>query len=565
MNFTELYFKTLSEGTLVAHSYQKIILDSNGDPCDYEFIAINQAMENLFQVNEADVVGKRFSEVYPVANEKVAKWIKTVGDVALHKITISADIEDSLIQKRLRVTLFTLDKYYCIARYVEQNANNVQSEVFPQFSGFDLDMLCVSDMDGNFVKVNKEFENVLGYAVEELEGRNFMNLVHEEDIPASLACLQELDTQNFVESFVNRFRHKNGSYRYIEWRSRGNGKYVYSSARDITQRKLLELELKQTNEELIDLTRKLQEANESLKTRAITDELTGLYNRHFFERKVMEEMERADRSNEPLSLIIFDLDHFKRVNDTWGHPIGDEVLKKTAKVVGNQLRSIDILCRIGGEEFAVILPRTALDSAVVVAEKLRETLDVDLHPKAGKVTGSFGVAERVKAESLRRWYKRADDALYQAKNQSRSCVVACSQAEKSIATVRLEWRDEWASGNAKIDEQHQELLERSSSLITMLYSETKREKVLEQLEMLLRRIVHHFKTEEQMLVEVSYPEVERHAKIHETLVVKALYLKDCYLKGELQAAGFFSFIIDDVVLGHMVKEDMQFFQYTGKK
>ncbi len=564
MNFTELYFKAIFKETPIALSYQKIILGENGIPCDYEIIDINQDMEKLFQVKAAEVVGKRFSEVYPMENERTEKWIKIVGEAALHGNTISEDIEVSLIQKRLRVTLFTLDKYYCVARYVELTTENGQEEEFPQFSELDLDMLCIGDMNGNFIKVNKEFGNVLGYAVEEVSGQNFLALVHPDDVTASLSAMEELETQKTVSNFVNRVRHKDSSYRYIEWRSRVHGRYVYSSARDITKRKLMEIKLKQTNDELVSLTQKLQEANERLKSVAITDELTGLYNRHFFEQKIEVEIERADRENVQLSLIIFDLDHFKRVNDTWGHPIGDEVLKQTAKVTSSLIRSGDVLCRIGGEEFAVILPKTKLRSAVAVAEKLRKVLDSDLHPQVGRVTGSFGVAERVKAESFRRWFKRADDALYRAKNQSRNCVVADAEADKTVATVHLEWREEWASGNRIIDEQHREILEKASSLITRLYSQPQPKKIVGQLDKLLKHIVDHFNSEEQIVEESGYPGREHHAKLHETLLVKALYFKECYLKGELRTAAFLSFIIDDVVLGHMAKEDVQFFPYVKK-
>jgi diguanylate cyclase (GGDEF)-like protein/hemerythrin-like metal-binding protein/PAS domain S-box-containing protein len=561
MNFTELYFKAIFAETPTALSFQKIILDDKGVPCDYEYIAINPALEKLFQVKAADVVGKKFSEIYPVVNERTAKWIKTVGKVALNENIISEDIEISIIQKRLRITLFSLDKYYCAARYVEITEDKWQQDQLSQLFEVDLDMLCVSDLDGNFIKVNKEFKNVLGYEAKEFEGLNITNFVHAEDVDALLAAFKMLETQKTLSSFVNRIRHKDGSCRYLEWRSRVHGEYIYSSARDITERTLMEIKLRQTNKELVNLTQKLREANEMLKSLAITDELTGLYNRHFFDRKTEEEMGQADRDNAPLSLIVFDLDHFKKVNDTWGHPVGDEVLKITTKVVGGQIRGTDVLCRIGGEEFAVILPQTTLPIAVMVAERLREALDADLHPKVGKVTGSFGVAERIKAESFRHWYKRADDALYLAKNQSRNCVVANSESERSIATVRLGWREEWSSGNTTIDEQHREILEKSSSLITLLYSQAQPEKILGQLDNLLTFIISHFKNEEQIIGELGYPDTEQHVQIHETLVAKTLNFKTCFLKRELQATAFFSFIIDEVVLEHMIKEDVKFFPY----
>jgi len=562
MNFTEQYLRAFFEGSPSALSYQKIILDDKAVPCDYEFIGINHAMEDLFQINKMDIIGKKFSEVYPVVNEKTVQWIKNVGKVALFKNTITMDIDVSVIQKRLRITLFTVDKYYCAARYMEINGKNQQRDNFEEVFKLNLDMLCVADTEGKFIKVNQEFKNVLNYEVEELEGRQFLSLVHKEDVTSTLAAMKELKTRKSVVSFINRFRHKDGFYKYIEWRSRPKGKYIYSSARDITEKKMIEIKLQQTNDELVKLTEKIQAANEMLKSLATTDELTGLYNRHFFDQRIETEMERADRANEPLALIIFDLDHFKRINDTWGHLTGDEVLKQTATVIGSCIRNSDVVSRVGGEEFAVIMPKTTLKGAMIVAEKLRQALAANLSSKAGKITGSFGVAERLRAESFRRWYKRADNALYQAKNQGRNRVVACMEATMPIATVQLEWRGEWECGHTQIDEQHRELLIKAGSLVTMLYAESA--KGLEQLDMLLNHIVYHFKTEEQILVDAGYPDVAQHTKIHEDLVRKALYFKDCYQKGKLHTAAFLSYIVDDVVMGHMVKEDVKFFPYIKK-
>lgn len=167
-----------------------------------------------------------------------------------------------------------------------------------------------------------------------------------------------------------------------------------------------------------------KKAEKLLKSIAITDQVTGLNNRNCFEEKVLEEMERSARYNRPLSMIIFDLDYFKRINDTWGHPIGDEVLRQTAEITRNLIRKTDIIFRVGGEEFVVLLPDTTINGAQEVAEKLRDTLDRNIHPTAGKFTASFGVGERLENESLDSWYKNVDRALYHAKNKGRNRVVS---------------------------------------------------------------------------------------------------------------------------------------------
>ncbi|MGE5627227.1 MAG: diguanylate cyclase [Solirubrobacterales bacterium] len=164
---------------------------------------------------------------------------------------------------------------------------------------------------------------------------------------------------------------------------------------------------------------------------AITDQLTGLGNRYHFDEKVFEEMERADRYKRHLTMIIFDLDHFKTINDTYGHPIGDEVLKQTSEIAKGIIRSTDMLFRFGGEEFIILMPETDISGAEVVAEKIRSALESNMHPVGVSVTASFGAAERSHNESFTNWYKRADKALYSAKSQGRNKLV-CATEEKDI-------------------------------------------------------------------------------------------------------------------------------------
>ena len=160
---------------------------------------------------------------------------------------------------------------------------------------------------------------------------------------------------------------------------------------------------------------------------AITDELTGLYNRHFLEKSIDNVLSRSDRYNEPVTLAMFDLDHFKQINDTWGHPAGDEVLKKTSQMARQIIRSSDLLIRFGGEEFIILMPHTTLNGGTAVAEKMREAFEKNDHPGIGSVTASFGIAERQSGESFENWYARTDNALYHAKQTGRNRVEsACS-------------------------------------------------------------------------------------------------------------------------------------------
>ncbi|CAA7611878.1 diguanylate cyclase [Magnetospirillum sp. UT-4] len=174
---------------------------------------------------------------------------------------------------------------------------------------------------------------------------------------------------------------------------------------DITERKALEDELRRL---------------------ATTDPLTGAANRRRFMDVANRECERAERYRTPLSLAMLDIDHFKRVNDTWGHGIGDEVLRAVVRAVAGGLREIDLIGRLGGEEFAVLLPETELDGAMAVAERLRRAVaetDVPVPGGAYRVTVSLGVADW-SGGGLDALLGRADRALYRAKDAGRDRVEA---------------------------------------------------------------------------------------------------------------------------------------------
>jgi len=165
---------------------------------------------------------------------------------------------------------------------------------------------------------------------------------------------------------------------------------------------------------------RIQGLNRKLEASVVTDVLTGLKNRQYFNQRVNEEMERFKRYQTKLSLLMIDIDHFKRINDTYGHGIGDEVLKKVSSELQNQLRKVDLIARWGGEEFIVLLPETEIDEAVDVAEKLRENVEALIHENNEVVTISIGVSMLTESESLESWIDRTDKALYHAKKQGRN-------------------------------------------------------------------------------------------------------------------------------------------------
>jgi diguanylate cyclase (GGDEF)-like protein len=155
---------------------------------------------------------------------------------------------------------------------------------------------------------------------------------------------------------------------------------------------------------------------------AYTDALTGLINRRGMQQRLESELERARRYNRPFALILADIDHFKKVNDTYGHSVGDQVLREVAGRLAQNLRDSDSLARWGGEEFLILAPETNLHQAHLLAQRLREAISE--RPISGLViTLSLGVACYRQGDSVAGLLSRADEAMYQAKANGRNQVV----------------------------------------------------------------------------------------------------------------------------------------------
>ncbi|MEH6557585.1 MAG: GGDEF domain-containing protein [Oceanicoccus sp.] len=215
---------------------------------------------------------------------------------------------------------------------------------------------------------------------------------------------------------------------------------------------------------VIDQLLTLQQDVALLAEQIRTDTLTELFNFRHFRLSIEQEMERTRRTGQPTALVMIDLDHFKQVNDNWGHEVGNQALVATAAVVRQLIRRLDIPCRYGGEEFAVILPTTNTMTAIQVAERVREKIQTSslmVDKKPIPLTASLGVAVYQASDdfSPENFVQKADTCLYRAKRQGRNQVCYDDEStDRSDAAVSQEERDILSDffGDSRGDEDYQD-------------------------------------------------------------------------------------------------------------
>jgi diguanylate cyclase (GGDEF)-like protein/PAS domain S-box-containing protein len=266
------------------------------------------------------------------------------------------------------------------------------------------------------VERNPRWGQILGYTVDELQqtAQQWSDFVHPSDRDRAWASIFDvIEGRAAAHKLEYRMLHKDGSIRWILDQAKvmqrdDNGKAIRmcGTHTDITERKLLE---------------------EELRRQAHVDYLTGVYNRRHFMERAEHELRRAVRYGSPLSILMLDIDHFKQINDRYGHKIGDTVLKAVADLSHATFRDVDIIGRLGGDEFAVLLPETNLQFAIEAAERLRETITNARIPFSDGAPMSFSVsigASSVSPSSnhIDALLNLADEALYKAKEGGRNRV-----------------------------------------------------------------------------------------------------------------------------------------------
>jgi len=185
------------------------------------------------------------------------------------------------------------------------------------------------------------------------------------------------------------------------------------------------------------------EQSHRLKDMAVTDPLTGAYNRRYLEEQASQAMESWQRYRHSTTMLLIDVDFFKRINDRYGHAMGDTVIKHLVEVISGRIRAVDTLCRFGGEEFVVLLQDTGIDGAFRVAEELRSLVEQTKILPEGNMTISIGVCEVIAADNVDHWFKLADTALYLAKRNGRNRVEAARglvEERGAVAKTVPDWR-----------------------------------------------------------------------------------------------------------------------------
>ena len=257
-----------------------------------------------------------------------------------------------------------------------------------------------------------------GYSREELTSKPFTYFIHKEDQKIVSECFKTLlGGEIFPDTYASRIINKAGETKWVElnithffWEDRPA---ILCFMTDITERK-------QEEEERIRLT-------EELKRLSVTDALTGVANRRQLINFLDQEISRSERTGSQFALLMIDLDHFKEMNDQFGHQVGDEVLKRCVAAFKNKIRKIDLVARYGGEEFCVVLLDIPSPEALKVADKLRKALRLLPAPMP---TISIGIAYSREKLSSKDLLKQAGQALYDAKFSGRDCVVVSQHANE---------------------------------------------------------------------------------------------------------------------------------------
>lgn len=311
------------------------------------------------------------------------------------------------------VTLFGLPIGYLIAGYIEEkykdkilldkttNDNILINSVINSTN----DLIFYKDKDFKYIGCNHAFEKLVQKKLSEIIGKTDFDLFDEKQAK----IFRESDILMLKDNKVKICN---------EWFTNSDGSKIYFQ----TQKIPFDYNLNQ-NIGILGVARDHTDLHLSqlkIKEQAYIDELTQSFNRKFYNKRIQESLDLFKRYDHDFCLAIFDIDNFKNINDTYGHDIGDDVLIKIAKEVKDMIRTTDLLFRIGGEEFALIFPKTNLHNAFIVIEKIREHISSLQLIKNEKITISIGLTQVKKSDCINTLFKRADILMYKSKRSGKN-------------------------------------------------------------------------------------------------------------------------------------------------
>lgn len=430
------------------------------------------------------------------------------------------------------------------------------------------------DTNNKFIRVNKYVADAYGKNKKELEGVSLYEIYppdiaekyHQDDMEVITSREPKLNIEEPWETADGLHWVNTSKIPFIDNYGKIIG--IIGISLDITERKRADLLVQ-------ELLHRLEQEKDFAQKISLTDGLTGIANRRHFDETFMREYSRSQRSGSQLSLILADIDYFKRFNDKYGHSAGDECLRMVACSLQNTVgRAPDLVARYGGEEFAIILPDTSRHGAAIIAERLRKAVSNLKIPHefsdiASYVTISLGVTTTPHKNSVfpEKILKQADIALYQAKSAGRNRFVSAKNDEFITTSdphanfLQLVWNANDECGNATIDAEHKYLFEIFNDLPGAIIGKPSKDDCAAILNAVMEEIRQHFYNEEVILEQAKYSSLEEHRTIHTQLYTDANQLIDKLKSNEARLVDVFNFLAFEVVFQHLFIEDKKYFPY----
>jgi diguanylate cyclase (GGDEF)-like protein/hemerythrin-like metal-binding protein len=291
---------------------------------------------------------------------------------------------------------------------------------------------------------------------------------------------------------------------------------------------------------------------------ALHDRLTQCWNRIHLEQVATQEMERLRRYGTPVALAILDIDHFKQVNDSYGHATGDKVLSCFAATARDCIRSTDVLARWGGEEFILLLPASGYAAVANLTERIRTEFAASL-PEGLPITLSAGYASCQTTDTWEDWFGRADTALYRAKTGGRNRVEPemplRPPAHHTALLFNTPWRSDYHLGNAAIDAEHLALFDLADRLLAAAREKAPHHTMNEILTAFMAQLHTHFATEDTLLAAHTQPEAQAHLSLHKALRDRAEHLLGHWHRKQIEIDALLHFIVLEITVQHMLLAD----------